>query len=247
MPDFSTTFRLMLMSIIAAIGSNGFAQNVITGSVVDNKSLVFLPGAHVYTLKRGAVTDSSGVFKISISEVDSLYVSMVGYKTTAIPITDIYDLDEVIIPLAQQDYLLDVVLMEGDEEFETIIELPEIKPMYMFGGPLSREDNDQDFHMGIARSIMSPFTALNRLTNKKYKEKKEYYKLKKKETAVKKARERAYSNIDALLKNQRLFVDRLDYDKLLENCKLSIVTAGRLALYDLIKHAQQTNCLSSYQ
>jgi TonB-linked SusC/RagA family outer membrane protein len=78
-----------LILLIACMTHPSFAQQVLSGKVVDAKSNETIIGASVKVKNtgNGAVTNSSGAFKISAAAGDILQISYIGYNSVEIPAT----------------------------------------------------------------------------------------------------------------------------------------------------------------
>ncbi|MEQ8627585.1 carboxypeptidase-like regulatory domain-containing protein [Ekhidna sp.] len=87
-------FKIIFSLLVSIAGFFSFAQQVITGKVVDAEQGEGLIGAHVYLLnnwRKGATTNIDGVFTLAIEQVDendTLVVSYVGFKEQLVPLSD---------------------------------------------------------------------------------------------------------------------------------------------------------------
>ena len=68
----------------------GFAQNTVSGTVVDSEVGVGLPGASVVVkgTSVGVSSDFNGDFSISAESGDILVISYVGYESTEVSVDD---------------------------------------------------------------------------------------------------------------------------------------------------------------
>ena len=73
----------MVMLAMLTIGIQAFAQNVITGKVLDSKGEpVPAAGVQIKGTNNGVITDLDGNFSLKAASGDVLVVSSIGYKTT---------------------------------------------------------------------------------------------------------------------------------------------------------------------
>ena len=83
------TKLFMPLLVLALAGQTAFAQQLITGTVIDAETSDVLIGASV-SLKgdatRGTITDPDGKFRISARSGETLVVSYVGYLTQEVPV-----------------------------------------------------------------------------------------------------------------------------------------------------------------
>ena len=101
---------IMVTLALLTIGVQAFAQNVITGKVVDSKGEpVPAAGVQIKGTNNGIVTDLDGNFSIKAASGDVLVVSSIGYKTTNVAVGNQTKLNIVI----EDDSLLldDVVVV----------------------------------------------------------------------------------------------------------------------------------------
>ena len=100
---------IMVTLVCLAMGVQAFAQNTVTGKVVDAKGEpVVGAGVQVKGTSLGVVTDLDGLFSIKVGEDGTLVVSSIGYKTEEIAVgkrtnfnivleEDALFLDEVVV------------------------------------------------------------------------------------------------------------------------------------------------------
>lgn len=101
--------RFILVALACLIGVQVFAQNSVTGKVVDSKGdPVVGAGVQVKGTSLGVVTDLDGSFSIKVGENETLVISSIGYKTEEIAVgkrsnfniilkEDTLFLDEVVV------------------------------------------------------------------------------------------------------------------------------------------------------
>ena len=78
---------IMVVLALLTIGVQAFAQNVITGKVVDSKGEpVPAAGVQVKGTNVGVITDLDGNFSIKAGSNDVLVITSIGYKTTSMAV-----------------------------------------------------------------------------------------------------------------------------------------------------------------
>jgi CarboxypepD_reg-like domain len=102
-----------MVVLCIAITNSAFAQNQkrviqLSGVVLDEDSVIALPGVHVYVPKagRGTSTNASGFFSMPVLVGDSVVISSVGYQRR-----------HYIVPNHQSDFLTVIVEMVEDVTF----------------------------------------------------------------------------------------------------------------------------------
>ena len=88
-----------------------FAQNSITGKVIDAKTGAPISGAtvNIKSTKKGTSTNNEGVFKLNASPTDVLEISSIGFKAQTIKINGQSDLSISLVPSTSD--LADVVVV----------------------------------------------------------------------------------------------------------------------------------------
>lgn len=113
--------KFLISLAILLIAKLGFAQNEITGIVLDSQTKEPLMGVNVIiaTTNKGTTTDVNGFYKLqSEEEIDSLTISYVGYETITVKCHD-----NMIIPINPSPIQLDQVIVSAsrDEQIRTDI------------------------------------------------------------------------------------------------------------------------------
>ncbi len=90
--------RTIFLSVLLLCSSLIFAQNVITGKIIDSKTGLPVTGAtvRIKSSRKGTSTNGEGVFKIQANSGDVLEVTNVGYKTQSVTVNG---QSELSIPL----------------------------------------------------------------------------------------------------------------------------------------------------
>ena len=102
---------IMVMLAMLTIGIQAFAQNVVTGKVVDsNGEPVVGAGVQVKGTTTGVVTDLDGNFSVKTGANATLVISSIGYKTTNIAVSNRNNLSVV---LEEDALFLDDVVVTG--------------------------------------------------------------------------------------------------------------------------------------
>src|SRR5258706_2628946 len=90
---FQPTRMIMFMCMFIStlfLNFSVFAQQTVTGKVTGSEGKP-LAGASVTVrgnTARGSTTDGQGVFSLSVTKGETLDISMIGFKTLAVTITD---------------------------------------------------------------------------------------------------------------------------------------------------------------
>lgn len=96
---------VLLLGALPSIAQNQKRIIQLSGIVLDQDSVVSLPGVHVYVPKagRGTSTNASGFFSMPVLVGDSVVVSSIGYQR-----------QHYIVPNSQSDFLTVIVEMVED-------------------------------------------------------------------------------------------------------------------------------------
>ena len=103
--------------ILVSFTTNVFAQQIITGRIIDNQTKEVLIGASVVLsdTNEGATTDLNGRFSFETSQnVDSLSISYIGYQNKKVKYSE--GLNIFLTPLATQ--LEQIIVSASREEQE---------------------------------------------------------------------------------------------------------------------------------
>lgn len=87
------------------------ATEQINGWVLDGKTKETVPGVHVINKRtlKGTISDADGYFELGLEKGDSILFSNIAYKYFYFVYRDSTVLEEVIITMEEQNYLLDEV------------------------------------------------------------------------------------------------------------------------------------------
>ena len=140
--------RTRFFVLVVLLGFFSYAQTTITGKVVDANNQPG-PGANVIItgLTVGAVTDFDGNFTLSTSEVPpfTLTVSSIGYTKATVNITT--NNQNVTITLAEQETMLDEIVVSASRTPERIFESP--VSVERFGLREIKNTSSVDFYDGL--------------------------------------------------------------------------------------------------
>jgi hypothetical protein len=119
MNRWEISIHLVLLLLFA--GYTTSAQRSTRGIVVDSVSLKALPGVHVRIkgTDRVAATNSTGVFRLQTSVVDTLVLSMVGYNTMELPL--LFEEEDIMLRMGERIQLLKEVTITGNRLYESVI------------------------------------------------------------------------------------------------------------------------------
>ena len=101
---------VMVLLAVLTLSTQAFAQNVVTGKVLDSKGEpVAAAGVQVKGTNNGVVTDLDGNFSIKVNPGANLVVTSIGYKTTTVTVGN----QSVVNIVVEDDALLldDVVVV----------------------------------------------------------------------------------------------------------------------------------------
>lgn len=236
MPAFFMPQMLVATSLLICLGQNSIAQKVtIHGQVLDGMSLEELANVHVYTEAHlGTTTTHEGRFEFDVNHLDTLHFRLVGYDSLAIVVTNVDQVQKVILAMHRSTIILDDVEISSDYQANTIIKQPEREVYYVPGVKYSNKPGEKDYHMGLA-AIGSPMTAIYRAFSKSYKEEKKnylYLKQKKQEDLV---YEEARSNLDHAFEQINEYFDDYYYRDFIQYSGLTVQYVADCSEYQLIK------------
>ena len=149
---------------------------LVKGRIFSNDSLTAIPNVNIVSeLSRyGTTSNRDGWFLIKSKQIDTLWVSCVGFDRQRVSIYRDSILDkELIIKLIRSDIMLDSVEIYPWPDYETfkreIINMPWRKP-YMVPG-ISKESDEAFIHKKPIRepkgSVVSPITLIYNRFNKR--------------------------------------------------------------------------------
>ena len=102
---------VIVMLAVLTMGLQAFAQNVVTGKVVDSKGEpIAAAGVQVKGTNTGVITDLDGNFRINVGSNAELVISSIGYRTATVPVGN---RNTVNVALEDDTLLLDDVVVVG--------------------------------------------------------------------------------------------------------------------------------------
>ena len=116
--------KLILLFAAILVSGYSYAQNAVTGTVVDSELGSPLPGATVLVkgTSNGVSTDFNGAFTISAAESGTLVVSYIGYDTKEISFSGGINLGNVALVASANE--LDGITVFGTVDFAIDRETP---------------------------------------------------------------------------------------------------------------------------
>ncbi|MFC5410809.1 carboxypeptidase-like regulatory domain-containing protein [Larkinella bovis] len=104
---------LLFLLFLALITRAGTAQNIRSGSVVDQASQKPIASATVQnsTLLRMVLSSETGHFRLTANPHDTLLISCIGYKTVQLVVPE--DASELRVEMVQEVKLLNEVVIKG--------------------------------------------------------------------------------------------------------------------------------------
>lgn len=103
--------RIALLIILLTAGGTSWAQEIITGIVVDSVSLEALSSVSVQVKGKhvGTTTTETGSFRIEAARRDTLVFSIVGYRTLELPL---YAYEPGMIRLSEKYTMLQAITID---------------------------------------------------------------------------------------------------------------------------------------
>ena len=102
---------VIVMLAVLTLGLQAFAQNVVTGTVVDAKGEPIAAAAvQVKGTNTGVITDLDGNFRINAAAGAELVISSIGYRTATVPVGN---RNTINVALEDDTLLLDDVVVVG--------------------------------------------------------------------------------------------------------------------------------------
>jgi len=130
-----------LIFILASVSFYAEAQcSKVTGQVLDRQSGEALPGATVRLYNNNGVgtsTDPSGKFELSLSGVDSLVVSFIGYEDRVIRLTNGC---ELLIELTTAETGLSEIVIESERLIAEEFTIKKIRKLEIYTNPSAKAD-----------------------------------------------------------------------------------------------------------
>lgn len=120
-------YRTMLVALFSVVTGAIYGQTTISGTVSDKANNETLAGVNIIVKGRviGTVTDIDGDFRLEVKDNPplTLVVSLVGYRSTEVPITNATTTG-LKIELEEQTILADEVVVSASRVEESILESP---------------------------------------------------------------------------------------------------------------------------
>lgn len=236
MPVFFVSFLLRVGLVLVFFIQSGMAQKItIHGQVLDGMSLEELANVHVYLEEHvGTTTTYEGRFEFQVNHLDTLHFRLVGYDSLALVVTNVDEVQKVILAMHRSTIILDDVEISSDYQANTIIKQPEREVYYVPGVKYSNRPAEKDYHMGLA-AVGSPMTALYRVFSKSYKEEKKNYLYLKEKQAEDIVYNKAKANLDQAFEQMGQYFDEYYYRDFLNYTGLTMERVAESSVYDLIQ------------
>ncbi len=247
-------FTILLFFLIPKIvfSQDNLASQIINGVIFNETSLKPISNANIININsvKGTITNDKGIFEILAKVNDTLHVSIIGFKSIKIKVTNdwiknkttqikltetTYALDEVIVrPYNLTGYLeIDAKLIPTHENYR--YNIAGLQQGYEVG------DTSPNAFSRVLGSIFNPADALYNLFGKKPKELKRLREMKKDDT-IKNLLE---SKFDRETIAALLGIDKKEIPEILARCNYSesfVKTANDLQIMDAI-----SSCYEEYK
>ena len=235
--------RYFVVILFLCLSATGFAQETaatpttVTATIVNDNTAAAMPNVNIINVNtvRGTTTDEFGKFTIEAKATDTLHISMIGYKSLKVKVTNdwiknktTYALEEVVVrPYVLTGYLeVDAKLIPSSENYRYSIS--GLKQGYEAGDAYSPNAFGR-----VLGSIFNPADALYNFFGKKPKELKRLKEMKKDDN-VKNLLE---SKFDRETVAALLGVDKSEIPEIMARCNYSeafVKTANDLQILDAI-------------
>jgi hypothetical protein len=238
----------ILLSLSAVAQDNPIVQKV-TGTIINDNTLLPITNANVININKvkGVVTNSKGFFELEVSVSDTLHISILGYQSLRIRVTnDWLKNGTAKIMLTEKAIALEEVIVKkydltGYLEVDTKL-IPE-KENYRYsisGLPQGYEagENSPNAFSRVLGSIFNPADMLYNFFGNKPKELKKLKAMKKDDTV----RNLLESKFDRETISVLLGVDKKEIAEILQRCNYSesfIKTANDLQIMDAISECYE--------
>lgn len=115
--------------------------------MVDSLTLKALPGVNVRIKhsSRGAITNSTGVFTLATSPIDTLVLSLVGYHTLELPL--LFEEEDILLRMGERVNYLKEVTIQGSR---------------LYDKEIVRTEHRQYHKMSTPEAFSSPWTYFSR-------------------------------------------------------------------------------------
>lgn len=245
---YFTVFFIFFLTLSASAQENLISQKV-SGTIINDYSLLPIANANVININKvkGIVTNSKGFFELEVSVNDTLHISILGYQSLRIRVTnDWLKNGTAKIQLTEKAIALEEVVVKkydltGYLEIDSKL-IPE-KENYRYsisGLPQGYEagENSPNAFSRVLGSIFNPADMLYNFFGNKPKELKKLKAMKKDDTV----RNLLESKFDRETISVLLGVDKKDIAEILQRCNYSesfIQTANDLQIMDAISECYE--------
>lgn len=220
-------------------------QSTVAGTIVNDGSMAPMGNVNIINVNtvKGAVSDSKGKFEIAASVNDTLHITMIGYKSIRVRVTNDWLKNRTTtIHMTEKAYALEEVVVRpytltGYLEVDAkLIPIPENYRYSISGLPAGYEAGEAYSPNAFGRvlgSIFNPADALYNFFGKKPKELRRLREMKKDDTV----RNLLESKYDREMISVLLGVNKKDLGEILQRCNYSeafIRDANDLQILDAI-------------
>lgn len=243
MKYFAVLFYLCLTTLLAG-QQKAFSQTV-SGTILNDNSLAPMANVNIININtvKGAVTNDKGEFQIAASANDTLHISMIGFKSIRVRVTNDWIKNKTTtIHLTEKAYALEEVIIRpfiltGYIEVDAkLVPTPENYRYSIAGLPAGYEAGSAYSPNAFGRvmgSIFNPADALYNFFGKKPKELRRLREMKKDDTV----RNLLESKYDRETVSVLLGIDKNEIPEILARCNYSesfVKSANDLQIMDAI-------------
>ena len=240
MNKFLLSAFILLAGGLCVLAQPRMGQRVISGRVMDINTKKPLENVNIVnmTTYKGTVTNSDGFFSIENSVGDSLYISIMGYGSTTIPVTTgMINREYLPIYLSPQTYNLDEVIVRQHYLTGLLeVDARSVSPMY-YDYLVKVEGTKQTSEVRTTPRKATPFSPVEFVSSFFSKDKK--LERLKKEDAVNEMLKKKY---DREFLTQALGLTREELEELLLYCNQDpkwVIKASDLEILDALNKCKQ--------
>ncbi|RKS02440.1 MULTISPECIES: carboxypeptidase-like regulatory domain-containing protein [unclassified Flavobacterium] len=246
---YFTLFLLFFLSFNAFAQEEPVVGQKVSGTIINDNTLLPITNANVININKvkGVVTNASGFFEMEVSVSDTLHISILGYQSLRVRVTnDWLKNGTAKILMTEKAIALEEVVVKkydltGYLEVDSKL-IPE-KENYRYsisGLPTAYEagDSSPNAFTRVLGSIFNPADMLYNFFGKKPKELKKLKSMKKDDTV----RTLLESKFDREMISVLLGVDKKEIAEILQRCNYSesfIQTANDLQILDAISECYE--------
>lgn len=247
-------FLLFSVSSFAQDEAKKEERTPITATIVNSITLLPIENVNVININtvKGAITNSKGVFTIDAKANDTLHVSLIGYESIKVRVTNdwIKTTTTTKIPLTEKAYALEEVVVNKYSLTGYLVIDSKLAPVnkenyrYSISGLNYGYEGGQhspSAYKRVINSIFNPADALHNIFGKKPAELKRLKEMKKDDTV----RNALATKFDREMLAALLGIDKKEIPEILERCNYSeefITTANDLQIMDAI-----SSCYEEYK